>query len=148
MRRELSTPYSWVYRWFIPALLTVVAGGALWILVIGREGPADTFMLILAILIASAALILSRILDRAKRVWLDAEQLVFAAYGKEHTVSLTDIQRVVETPFFRPHRIRLYFSTNTPCGATIVFFPPLSITHMLAEHPCTGELKQVVAGTD
>ncbi len=145
MRRELSTPFSWVYRWFIPAWLTVVAGGALWVLVIGREGPPDTFMLILAILIATAALILSRLLDRAKRVWIEADQLIFAAYGKEYSAALTDVADVTETPYLRPHRIRLTFTTRNAFGTHIHFFPPVRAAQFFGEHPCTSELRKLLA---
>jgi len=149
MRHELSTPYTWVYRWLIPALLTVIAIAALWQFLPGEylpeaSGAGVSLKLAGAMLIAAAALLLSRIFDRAKRVWLSGQHLIFAAYGKEYTTPLSNITAIRETPFFRPHRIEVQFAEVTSFGKKIIFFPPLSLRNLTGQHPCTEELRNKI----
>jgi len=140
-RRELSTPHTWAYRWLIPAALTVVAIGVITDLLLMRDGPLDVLVLLGGVTMAGAALILARIFDRAKRVWLKGNTLIYAAYGKEYQMDVTTIEQVVQTPWFRPHRIRICFSSKTPFGNSILFFPPLSVK-FFAEHPAVEELRR------
>ena len=70
-----------------------------------------------------------------KRVWIDGNELVFAAYGKTYTVAVNEIVHIGETPVFRPHRVRLTFGVVTRFGNSIAFFPPLQIRHWSGEHP-------------
>lgn len=142
MRRELSTRFTWIYRWLIPGVLSVIALIALWRFLIGKDGQSDALSLVTGIAIAAAAICLARVFDRAKRVWIDGNQLIFAAYGKEYTKSMSDIVHVSETAYLRPHRIRLVFNTPTRFGTSIVFFPPVRFVEWLGEHTCTSELRR------
>ena len=43
MRRELSTPYTYLYRWVIPGALTVAAVAVIWYFArIGKPDAAPT----------------------------------------------------------------------------------------------------------
>ena len=72
-KRELSTRLSPLYRWGIPGVLTLVAIAAVLWASFFTEGRPDPLQVGLAALIAAASMIYSRWLDRAKRVWIDAD---------------------------------------------------------------------------
>ena len=142
MRHELSTPYTWIYRWLIPAALTVAAVATLWWLVLSREGPPGATALIAATLIAAGALMLARVFDRAKRVWIDGDELVYAAYGTEYRIALAELKSVSVDRWCWPHRVRLTFRSATPFGSRIIFFPPL--TGILSEPEVLQRLQQII----
>ncbi|MGI9290784.1 MAG: hypothetical protein ACR2QG_05855 [Gammaproteobacteria bacterium] len=147
MRKELSTRYTWVYRWLIPGLLTVFAIAVLWVNVISKDGPPDNQIFLFSILFVTGAVIVARLFDRAKRVYITDQSIIFAAYGKEHAMNLDELAEVNETTLFRPHRICMTFISPTAFGTKIVFFPPLSINHWFSEHPCTKDLQALVKKT-
>lgn len=140
MRRELSSRHAYIYRWVIPALLTLGAVAAIWEFAITRPGQSDMLSVATGVLIAAALMILARILDRAKRVWLDGDSLVVSDYRHEARVDLADIERVTQTRFFWPERVRICFSRPTLFGDSIVFFPPLRFTGLLSPHPVVADL--------
>lgn len=126
MRQELSSRHTWVYRWGIPGCLTLVALGAIWEFGnLGTPEPAESGRVATGIIIAAVAMIVSRILDRAKRVWLDDGDLIVADFRRETRVSCDNIVKVRTLPFFWPHRIQVRFKKPTVFGDSIVFFPPL-----------------------
>ena len=127
MRTELSSPRSWIYRWGVPAALTVGAVLAL----VGFAGvlddqPPGLTRVIAGVVIAVLLMAVARVFDRAKRVWLDGDELVIGYYGRETRLPLADVERVDTQPWVWPHRVRLTFSRPTPFGPHAVFFPPLS----------------------
>ena len=98
-------------------------------------GPADV---IIGMVIAAVLVAIARVFDRAKRVWLDGDELVVGYYGKEARLSLADVERVETLPWFWPHRVRLTFRSTTPFGLHAVFFPPLSFKR---NHPVITEFR-------
>lgn len=127
MRRELSTPYTFVYRWVIPALLTVVAIAAIWLFAWpDNTGRPETMGVIIGAGLALAAGVLARVFDRAKRVWVNGGELVVSDLHNEIRVDLLNVARVEALPFFWPHRLKIVYKQATRFGAASVFFPPLS----------------------
>jgi hypothetical protein len=133
MRKELSSRYTWMYRWVVPGFLTVVAVAVIWQFgKLGDDAPASGSGVLLGVAIAAAAMILARILDRAKRVWLIDDKLLISDYRREVRVGLSDVAEVKSMPWFWPPRISVRFSQTTAFGAGIVFFPPLQIARPAA----------------
>ena len=135
MRRELSSRSAWIYRWAIPAFLTVGAIASIWVLTIAREPtPAGAAA---AACLAGLCMIVARIFDRAKRVWLAGNELIVSDLRNEIVVAVTEINEVSLTPWFRPARLRIKLLRPTVFGDTIYFFPPLGETeatmHLLRE---------------
>ena len=120
----------------------------MWIFILGSATAPGTGSLTIGMMIAIAALLLSRVFDRAKRVWLDGDQLIYAAYGKEYSVDQAKMSAVRETAWFRPHRVEIQFTAATPHGSKIIFFPPLKWRALFGAHPQTLELKQLIAANN
>ncbi|MDH3978753.1 MAG: hypothetical protein OEU86_09565 [Gammaproteobacteria bacterium] len=122
---ELSASYAWLYRWGIPGLLTILAILAIWYFAIRQSGLPDTLSVAIGIAIAGSLMCIARIFDRAKRVWVDGQNLIINDYSKETEVSMARIESAKLTPLFWPHRITIKFSEPTAFGDKISFFPVL-----------------------
>ena len=129
MRRQISSRFTFLYRWVIPGLLTVAALLAIWLLAVSRtSGPPAFIDALGGFAIAVALFSIARIFDRAKWVWLDDNQLLVSDTNQEIAAPLGEIDRVTVTPLFRPYRVRIWFRNPTVFGPSVAFFPPLSIT--------------------
>jgi len=144
MRRQLSSRHTWAYRWLIPALLTIAAIYAVWVSALRpAAGVPTTLSVLTGIAIAAALMIVARILDRAKRVWLRDDSLVISDYRQEIEVRLTDIREITLTRYFWPDRIRIRFRQPTAFGDSIVFFPPHHMPPFSGKHPLIEELERL-----
>lgn len=124
MRRELSSKITPLYRWVVPAILTILAIVVVWrIARVGMPGRADTMSVLLAVTLAVLLMFVARIFDRAKRVWIDDETLIVSDYRREARVALGEIESVEATRLMKPARVRIQFSRPTTFGDSIVFFP-------------------------
>jgi hypothetical protein len=145
MRRELSAPYTFLYRWIIPGALTVAAVAAIWSFArIGKPEAAQTTAVLTGVAIAFALMTLARWFDGAKRVWIDDDALVVAAYGKEIPIPLANVGRISQTGAVWPVRITIAFRDATAWGQKIVFFPPLRARGPVTPHPAVAELERAV----
>ena len=131
MSQELSAPYAYIYRWVIPALLTIAALAFVWLLTIAREPTAVTA--VLAACLAGLCMIIARIFDRAKRVWLDTEALRVSDLRQEIEIDRHDVADVSVTPLFWPARVRIRLQQPTVFGNTVYFFPPLGRSQAVLE---------------
>lgn len=123
MRQELSSPRAWVYRWLLPALLTVAALVAIWSLAIARQpGVVETLAVVAA---AGALLSVARVFDRAKRVWLCEGKLTVSDLRREVDIDLANVGWLATTPVIRPTRICIRLVRPTAFGDTLYFFPPV-----------------------
>jgi hypothetical protein len=138
-KREISTRLSPLYRWGIPAGLTLVAIAAIYQVSFSANGRPDPARIALAIVIAAASMIYARWLDRAKRVWIDTENLYVSDYRRETTIPLTNIQAVKVTTWIRPLRISIWFEKPTIFGEKIAFFPARTERDALPDHPAVAE---------
>lgn len=144
MRRELSSPYTFLYRWVIPGFLTLAAILVVWRFArIGMPGRAGTEAVIAGVAIAVALMVLARFFDRAKRVWVDGHKLIVASYGREVEVDLGDVDGVEATRIVPPTRVRVRFSRPTKLGDQIVFFPPIRWRSVSTAHPGVDELRRL-----
>jgi hypothetical protein len=144
MHRELSSGITPFFRWVIPALLSIAAIVVIWR--IGGVGmPGGSGSLTLAIVIATLLVVLARIFDRAKRVWIDAGSLIVSDYRTEVRVKLDEITSVEITPYMKPDRVRVHFCRATKFGDSVVFFPPIRGFNILLRSPVAAELKQLAA---
>ncbi|MDP6435997.1 MAG: hypothetical protein QF790_01070 [Gammaproteobacteria bacterium] len=144
MRRELSTRATPLFRFVIPAILTINAGIVIWYFGrIGLPGRPDTVSAILGVLLAAALMILARILDRAKRVWVDGDKLIVSDYRREIEIGLAEIGRVTTTPWFNPSRIVVHFKGPTRFGDKIMFFPGTHWFSRSTQHPVAAELEEL-----
>ncbi len=134
-RREISTRLSPVYRWGIPALLTLVAIAAILWVSFFVEGTPDLLRVVLATVIAAASMIYARWLDRAKRVWIDANNLYVSDYRREMQIPLANIKTIKVTTWIRPLRISVWFAKPTIFGEKIAFFPSRVERDALPDHP-------------
>ena len=127
-------------------MLTMGAIIVIWWL--GRVGTPDRpepASLMLAIAIATLLVVLARILDRAKRVWLDEKTLIVSDYRIEERVDLSEIKVVEVTRFMKPDRVRIRFNQPTKFGDSIVFFPPSHCFKPSLQNPIAAELEQLAA---
>ena len=122
MRRELSSTFFWVYRWLIPGLLTLAAVAVLWVFALSETGSGDVFP---ALILSALLMILARLYDRAKRVWLEEDHLIVGWYKQETPIPLGNILEVNRTPGLWPPRICIRLSKPAPFGERLCFFPPL-----------------------
>jgi len=149
VRRELSTPSTFVYRWVIPGLLTLASILVVWRFTrIGLPGEPETMQVIAGVAIAVFLMVLARYFDGGKRVWLDSDALIVSAYGKDVRIPLHDIDTVDATRYVRPDRVRIRFRRATKWGMSIVFFPPLRLEGWADPHPVVTELAQQATGAD
>ena len=124
MRRELSSKLTPLYRWVIPAALTIGAIYAIWKLAIeGVQDKPDFLNVVLAVAAASAMAIYARYLDRAKRVWLDDDKLVVSDYRQETQIDISDVDSVASARLLWPTRINIKFARPSVFGERIAFFP-------------------------
>ncbi|MDJ0928092.1 MAG: hypothetical protein QNJ73_10635 [Gammaproteobacteria bacterium] len=145
MRRELSSKATPLYRWVIPAALTILAILVIWRLGgVGTPGRPEAGAMILAISIAAALVVIARILDRAKRVWIEHDVLIVSDYRKEAQVRLGDVANIEATRFVKPDRVRIHFSRATIFGESVVFFPPIHWRDFASRHPVADELQSLV----
>lgn len=141
MRRELSTQVTWLFRWAIPAILTVCAVVLIWYFSsVGLSGQPGLVSALIGASVAAVLMILARILDRAKRVWVDEGKLIVSDYRREIEVDLSNISRVTTTPWFNPSRVVVYFRRPTEFGDKIMFFPVTQWFNRSAQHPVAAEL--------
>jgi hypothetical protein len=146
MHRELSSGITPFFRWVIPALLSIAAIVVIWrIGGVGMPGGPGSWSLTLAIVIATLLVVLARIFDRAKRVWIDAGTLIVSDYRTEVHVKLDEITSVEMTPYMKPDRVRVHFCRATKFGDSVVFFPPIRGFNILLRSPVAAELKQLAA---
>jgi len=138
VRRELSSKLAPVYRWVIPGLLTVAAVYVVWRYAI--RGEPDTGALVLAWLTAAGCVLLARVLDRAKRVWIEDNKLIINDFRRTAAVDLSRIASVRTTPLFKPDRIVVRFSEPTIFGDKIVFYPRVRWARLTSAHPVAREL--------
>lgn len=150
MRRELSTPYTFVYRWVIPGLLTIAAIVVIWRFArIGMPDRPATLEVLAGVAIAVVLMIVARFFDKAKRVWIDDNNIILSAYGKETQVDLSEVDSVTASSLVKPDRIQLHLSRPTIFGDKIVFFPPFRISRRrVAAHPVLAELAGLINSTD
>ena len=147
-RRELSTRYTALYRWVIPAALSITALIVVLLAAgIDGSGAPGAAEVLAALGVAAACVVLARWLDRAKRVWLDGDNLIVFDYRREAEIPLHDIASVEASRYLRPDRVTIRFSKPTIFGTKISFFPPLDGLRLGSEHPLAGELMQrIMAG--
>lgn len=144
MRRELSSRFTFVYRWVIPGFLTLAAILVVWRFArIGMPGRAGTESVLVGVAIAVALMILARFFDKAKRVWVERNKLVVGHYGREFEVDLAAIDSVEATRLLPPSRVRVRFDRPTRLGDRIVFFPPIRWRSFSTPHPAVDELTRL-----
>lgn len=144
MRRELSSRYTLVYRWVIPGFLTLAAIIVVWRSArIGMPERPDTAAVLLGAAAAVALMVIARWFDRAKRVWIDGQNLIVASYGREVEVGLGDITSVEPTRFVWPIRVRVRFSRPTKFGDQVLFFPPILWHSLSTLHPGIDDLRRL-----
>ncbi len=98
MRRELSSKITPLYRWVIPKLLTIGAIVVVWRLArVGMPGRPEPEALILAIMMAALFMILARIFDKGKGVWIDDGTLIVSDYRRETRIDLSEAKSVKVT---------------------------------------------------
>lgn len=128
MRRQLSSRYTYMYRWVIPSLLTVGAVTTIGFFAVqSATGSLGTRAALTGVAIALIFVLIARIFDRAKWVWLENEYLIVSDSNQELTIEIGEIERIGTTPYFWPHRVRIWFRQPTIFGDNIAFFPPLSL---------------------
>ena len=108
----------------------------------GRPEPE---LLMLAIFIAALLIVLARIFDRAKRVWIDSESLFISDYRTEVRVDFSEVESVEVTRFMKPDRVRVRFCRPTQFGDSIVFFPPSQWFKFPVRNPIATELEQIAS---
>ena len=104
-------------------MLTITALVPIWLLTVARTPTPATAAL--AACLAGLCMVIARIFDRAKRVWLTAETLRISDLRREIEVGHDQIESVALTPWFRPARLRIKLAQPTVFGDTVYFFPPL-----------------------
>ena len=144
MRRELSSKITPLYRWVIPTILTIGAIVVVWRLAgVGMPGRPEPESLILAIAVAALLIVLARIFDKGKRVWIDEKTLIVSDYRTETRIDLSEIKSVEATRFIKPDRVCVRFSRPTKFGDSIVFFPPSHWFHLSLRNPIAEELERL-----
>ncbi|NND53877.1 MAG: hypothetical protein HKN56_02775 [Gammaproteobacteria bacterium] len=145
MRRELSTRFTFMYRWVISGVLTVLAV-TLVLYVSWPTGIADRTPVAIAasVVIAALMMLLARAYDRAKRVWLDSDTLIINDYNRTIEVPVAELESVGQLFLFGPERISLHFKRPTVFGSKIMFFAPLRWPAR-SPHPLAEELRALAA---
>lgn len=146
MRRELSSKITPIFKWVIPALLTIGVIVVIWrvggVGMPGRPAPASVMQ---AIVIATLMVVLARIFDKGKRVWVEGKSLIVSDYRTHVHINLNEIESVEVTRFTKPDRVRVRFARPTQFGDSIVFFPPSRWFDFSVRNPIAAELEQLAA---
>lgn len=147
MRNELSSPFTPFYRWVLPTLLSVAAGVVVWRLArIGLPGRPEPLDVMAAVVIATVLIVVARILDRGKRVWIDGQQLIVSDFRKEIRVPFSAIRQVETTRFWKPDRVQIRFLQPTRFGDSIVFFTPGRWLDFSSRNPVAEKIERLVSG--
>jgi len=142
VRRELSSTFTPIYRWVIPALLSIAAIVFIWRVAVSNSPGTTEITIVVAL--AAGCVILARWLDKAKRVWIDEESLLVSDYRREDTIKLVEIDRVTATRWLRPDRVTITFTRPTIFGNKVVFFPARKGFRLAAPHPIARELTESI----
>jgi len=144
MRSEVSTRFTFMYRWVIPGMLTVAAIAVILYFSLpdegGTRGAPD---IAIGAVIAGLLIILARYYDRAKRVWIDGDNLVIYDFNQTAEVPLSDIGSVTQLFLYGPERITVRFRKPTVFGSQISFFPPLRWPFP-RRHPAVAVLNSLI----
>jgi hypothetical protein len=128
-KRRLSSRWTFVYRFLLPALMIVLFGLTSLAMFINPAGwKTDIDVRILRLLFLGCALgsaIWLRAVSRLyKDVWLGSSSLTIAGRSGRIEVPLADVERVTGTRFINPPTVSVYFRRPTPFGGKIVFVAP------------------------
>ena len=91
--------------------------------------------LLITVLAVCACVLLARILDRAKWVWITDDRIIISDKRQEISLPFSEIESVSVTPYFKPDRIRISFCSPTLFGDSVVFFPPTDFFASSWENP-------------
>lgn len=144
MREELSTPNAYLYRWVIPALLTVAALHSLWHFSIAGDPGMES--IVTGTALAAVMVFVARLFDRAKRVWLEGNTLHICDYTHRIDVELANVERIRQTAWFHPDRVTIHFRKPTVFGSKVVFFPRYRWLPLPLRHPVVARLENLLAG--
>ena len=144
MRRELSSRISFIHQIIVPVAL--VSGAALIFWQLGSIDPADSVSFLTAffpIIIVTAFLGLAWYLSRAKRVWLENDELIVSGLSEETRFPLKSIDKVTATRFSNPEQVRIYFRSSAGVSANIFFYPPIRWFRLWSQHPVAEEIRKL-----
>ena len=146
MRRELSSKLTPLYRWIIPTILTIAAVVVVWRLAgLGMPGRPEPASLVVALVMVALLLIVARIFDKGKHVWIDDNALIVSDYRKQTRIDLSEVESVEATRFMKPDRVCVRFNRTTIFGDNIVFFPPSQWFRVPSRNPIAVELERLAS---
>jgi hypothetical protein len=144
LRRELSSKASFIHRILVPIALVGGVTLMLWRFAsFSEDGSSVAASTIFAMVIYSTMIALAWYLSRAKRVWLEGDELVVADFSEETRYSLKSIDQVTATRFWSPEQVRILFRLPGGVDKTIFFFPPIRWFTFFSQHPIAEEIRQL-----
>ena len=149
MRQELSSRASFIHRIVLPIALTSGSVIMLWQL---GSNPAvgfdDLQRATIEIIFLGAASAYAWYLSRAKRVWLEDDELIVRGFSEEFRIPLRSIDRVTATRFRNPEQVRIYFGSPMGEESSIFFVPPFRWIRFWSQHPIAEEIRELVRNED
>jgi len=144
MRRELSSRITFFHQIIVPVAFVGGAGIMLWQLnSIVTAGSESIFAFLFAILLPTTFLGLAWYSSRAKRVWLENDDLIVSGLSEETRFPLKNIDKVTATRFTNPEQVRIYFRSSAGASTNIFFYPPIRWFQFWSHHPVAEEIRKL-----
>jgi len=144
MRRELSSAASYVFRILAPVFICLNAALALWLFGIDLSTDSDnTLPIFFAISLSTILLVLAWHLSRARRVWLEGDELIVEGFSEKIRFPLKNVEKVTATRFVNPEHVRIYFRSSEGIDKNVFFYPPYRWFRWWTLHPVAEEIRKL-----
>lgn len=107
----------------------------------GLESRSPLFFL--TVVLAAGMVALAWFLSRAKRVWIEDDELIVGEFTEETRYPLKDIYKVTATRFWNPEQVRVFFNSPSKEQKSIFFYPPIRWFRFWSQHPVAEEIRQL-----
>jgi len=144
MQRELSSRASFIYRIIVPVILSGSVALVLWQFGVGvTTGSKNILVIFFVITFPTVMLVLAWHLSRAKRVWLENDELIIAGFAEKTRFPLSNVEKVTATRFWNPEHVRIYFRSSAGVDENIFFYPPIRWFRLWSQHPIAEEIRKL-----
>ncbi|MBZ5535647.1 MAG: hypothetical protein LAO31_06795 [Acidobacteriia bacterium] len=146
--RDLSSKWTWFYKFALPALwiggfaaisLSMIIAPNSW----GVRDFRELGWVFLAVTVFGTVLFYWSCM-RLKRVRLRGDVLLISNFETEIEVPLRDVERVSGSLLVNPELMWLRFRRPTEFGTKVVFMPPFRFFHGFTRHPLVEELQEIL----
>lgn len=128
----------------MPVFICLNAALLLWMFSTDLSTDSDnTVRIFFAIALSTILLVLAWHLSRARRVWLDGDELIVEGFSEKIRFPLKNVEKVTATRFVNPGHVRIYFRSSAGIDENIFFYPPYRPFRWWTLHPVAEEIRKL-----